>query len=216
MNNKRCYTWEIVLPNEAENYLDMHTNLILNFDAIWCTQDKDIYDDDVFDENMNLLHKAGDLKYTHTHYLIKLKTAKTLSAVAKIVKCKDTDVNYIKKTFDSALVYLVHFNCDDKYQYDPSDVQSNCDKLLSRFHKLIDNKKEMDDRVIPLFDFIDESEYLTFKQLVQYVYSTRQWNTFRANIGIYTRYLDEHNQMYDSQAYSLLNRVSIKKSTKKK
>lgn len=204
MNNKREYKYEVVLSCEKENYEELHANLLMNFDAIWCCHDRDVYETDVYDDENNVIHNAGDLKYKHVHYLIKLKTAKTISAVAKIIDCKESDVSYIK-SFKGALKYLIHYRCDDKYEYDVMDVKSNNDKLLSMFKKEIDVSLDMDDRVVPIFQYIDECEYLTFKQLVQYIYSSRQWNTFRANIGIYIKYLDEHNECYKSQSYSILN-----------
>jgi len=103
-SSKREYKYEIVLDTRKGEYQQQLANIITNFDTVYCTHDKDVYEDDVLDELGTVIHKAGDIKYKHTHFIIKMQYAKSISAVAKLVECKDTDIERIKN-MNSALKY---------------------------------------------------------------------------------------------------------------
>ena len=192
MESKREYKYEIVLRNDDEKYQEQLQNIITSFNTIYCVHDKDIYDDDLIIDDQ-LLHKAGDQKYKHTHFIIKLKYAKTISSVAKIVGCKETDVQRIKN-FNSALKYLIHYKDDSKFNYDYREVKYNNEELYKRFRELIFNDLEEDDKVLPLIDYIVTSKHpIYFEQFIYYVQSTRQWSVYRRNASTFIKLLDDHN-----------------------
>lgn len=193
MNNKREYKYEVVLSNNSELYDKQLYNIITNFDTVYCVHDKDVYEEDVYDTDMNLLHKAGNPKYKHTHFLIKMKYSKTISAVAKIIECKESDIELIKN-FNSALKYLIHYKDDNKFNYDVQEVKYNNEKLYKRFRELIYDDLEEDDKVVPLIDYIvNFNGLLDFEVFIRYVYTTRNWSVYRRNASTFIRLVDSHN-----------------------
>jgi hypothetical protein len=51
----------------------------------------------------------------------------TSQAVAKKMKVEEQYINKIRTTTKSAMLYLVHRNDTEKYQYSPEDVKANFD-----------------------------------------------------------------------------------------
>lgn len=195
MNNKREYKYEVVLPVDTDNYQDQLKNIITSFDAIYCTHDKDVYVDDVI-VNDELIHKAGDIKYKHTHFIIKFKTAKTISAVAKIIGCKETDIERIKN-LNSALKYLIHYKDDNKYNYSINDVKYNSDILYKRFRELIFDDLDEEDKILPLIDYISSyKSALDLNTFVRFVILNRQWSVYRRNASTFIKLIEEHNYIY--------------------
>lgn len=95
-----------------------------NFDYAYILHDKDVYDEDI--ENDTGEHKKGDLKKRHWHVVFSncSGNARTNKSIAKEL---GLDLNYIQqcRNLDNALLYLIHYNDDDKYQYIITDVVSN-------------------------------------------------------------------------------------------
>ena len=74
--------------------------------------DKDINDD-------------GSLKKPHWHIFLQFSEAQKFSDVSNWFAVGEQYVNCLRTRFDSAVVYLIHLNAPDKYQYSNSDVVSN-------------------------------------------------------------------------------------------
>lgn len=197
LKTSRRRQYEIVLPMENMNeYERMKENILINFRCLYAIHDKDFYDKDIYDDKGNLIHKDGDDKYLHTHFFIDMDNAKTISAVAKIVKCKETDIEYIK-SYKGAIGYLIHHKLKNKYNYPKEIVQYNDEKLYKEFLDIVRDDLEEDDKVIPLIEYINEFEgILTFALFLRYVYSTRQWSTYRRNASTFIKLIDEHNYRF--------------------
>lgn len=192
--SSRRRQYEIVLPmDDIREFDKMKENILLNFRCLYAKHDKDFYDKDIYDDNGVLIHKDGDDKYLHTHFFIDMDNAKTISAVAKIVKCKETDIQYIK-SYKGAIGYLIHHKLKNKYNYPKEIVQYNDDKLYKEFLDIVSDDLEEDDKVIPLIEYINDFEgTLYFATFLRYVYTTRQWSVYRRNASTFIKLIDEHN-----------------------
>ena len=198
MAEKRRRQYEIVLPMEdIRVFEEQKQNILDNFACLYAKHDQDYYDKDVYDDNDVLIHQDGDKKYLHTHFFIDMVNAKTISAVSKIVKCKETDVNYIK-SYDGAIKYLIHHGNTKKYNYPKEIVQHNNEKLYNKFLKLVEDDLEEEDKVLPLLEYIDNYDGpLWFTNFIRYVQYKRLWSVYRRNATTFIKLIDEHNQKFN-------------------
>lgn len=197
MNNKRFYNFILVIYEDDKDFKQQFANLQINYASIFIRHDKDVYENDEVDEKGKIIHNAGDLKKPHYHFIIKLKNAKTISAISKDSLVAEHMIEPVKKSFDGALRYLIHYGRDDKYQYSEDDVKSYDDKLLRRFQKAVNNDMTEEEKTEKIEDFIHNSgRFIEFKDLGAYVRKIGKWDAFRRNMSYFQRILDEHNNKF--------------------
>lgn len=80
-----------------------------------------IHDKDLLDN--------GEPKKKHFHCILTFSNSTTSEIVAKTLKVEEQYVNKIRTTTKSAMLYLVHRNNPEKYQYSPEQVVANFDYL---------------------------------------------------------------------------------------
>ena len=103
--------------------------------------------------------------------------------------------NYIEpvRSIEGMLTYLIHLNDKQKYQYKLEDVIGSS-KLLNQFKKCIKNNDLVEEeKIIELLDYIDRSEYITFKRFIRYACSIGRFDIVRRSQYIFIRLLEEHN-----------------------
>lgn len=197
MKNKRFYNFTCVIYEDDERFQEQYVNLRMNYECIYIRHDKDLFEEDAFDENMNLLHSAGDLKKPHYHFVIKCKNAKTISSIAKICNMDEHMIEPIKKSVNGALKYLIHYGYDNKYQYSVDEVESLDINLLKRFRKLIFDNASEEEQTDKIEDFLrNATKRVTLTQLGAYARNIAMWSVFRRNLGYYKAVLDEYNSRY--------------------
>lgn len=69
----------------------------------------------------------GQPKKPHFHIVLTFSNATTSDVIAKIMQVEEQYINKIRTTTKSAMLYLVHRNDPNKYQYNPSEVIANFD-----------------------------------------------------------------------------------------
>lgn len=184
MNNKRFYNFLLVIYEDDVNFKQQYSNLVVNYSSIYICHDKDV-------------DEEGELKKKHYHFIVKLKNAKTISALSKETLVGENMIEPIKKSFDGSLRYLIHYGRDDKYQYSADDVKSMDDELYRRFLKAVNNDMSEEEKVESIEEYIDKSGcYLTLKQLGSYVRKINKWDAFRRNMTYFRAILEEHNRKF--------------------
>lgn len=98
--------------------------------------DKDVFEDDTYDENDVLIHAKGDLKQPHIHLLIDFYHAHTFTAVKKMFTTEE-DSPRVEFTSSRAVCfrYLCHLDNPEKYQYDYKDIVSSDIAYYEKFCK---------------------------------------------------------------------------------
>lgn len=69
----------------------------------------------------------GQPKKPHFHIVLTFSNATTSDVIAKVMQVEEQYINKIRTTTKSAMLYLVHRNDPNKYQYNPSEVIANFD-----------------------------------------------------------------------------------------
>ena len=192
MENKRFYNFLGVIYEDDENFDNQFFNLTQEKDAIWIIHDSDINEE------------TGEPKKNHIHFVIKLKNACTISALAKRLEVNDNMIEPIKKSLNGSLKYLIHYGNDNKYQYDKDDVQSNSPKLKRKFQDLVTESIPEVDKVISIQDFIESChDYIDLATLGKYVQKINMWDAFRRNMTYFIKLIDHHNGRITAKRYKI-------------
>ena len=138
--------------------------------------DKDLADD-------------GSCKKSHWHIVLKFPNAVWNESLAKELGVMP---NYIEKarSLDSALLYLVHFGYEEKYQYELADVSGPLQTRLSSL--LVDDDEST--RVLTIYDLIRNSPgVVTYTEVFEKACKAGLYGDFR-RMGAGVMYLiNDHN-----------------------
>lgn len=185
MDNKRFYSFTLVIyeddpmfKNQFENLQSLNENLYIR------------HDNDVNEE-------TGEPKKPHYHYVLRLKSACTISALSKRIEVPEHMIEPVKKSFNGSLKYLIHYGLENKYQYEVDEVKGNSERLKRKFEYLVNTETPEVEKVMSIQTYI-ESYYgpLTMAMLGRYVQKINQWDAFRRNMTYFSKILDEHNIGY--------------------
>lgn len=192
-DNMRSKVFLLLLyPDEDATHSKALEYIKANYDYAAICQDKDVYlEDTTINE---VLHKAGELKKTHYHVVVRFKNPRWLTGVAKELGIAE---NYIRVShnFVRSLLYLVHYYESDKYQYPPEDVFGT---LKQRFKEAYGSEgKSESEKVMDIFAEIDKCEYkVDFAVFAKHIASIGYWDVLRRSSSLILRYLDLHNSKY--------------------
>lgn len=115
----KCYML-ILYPFEDENHRSVFEIIKSSYDCAYILHDKDLKE--------NSLNEF-DFKKPHYHIVLYFSNARYLTGVCKKL---GIEANYVTSwdSRDKALLYLVHKNNPDKYQYSIDSVGGNLKKVL--------------------------------------------------------------------------------------
>lgn len=114
--------WDFDLMNrvlaEKANVIEKYAYII---------HDKDTYSPE--EETKNPEHKAGSLKKSHIHLACSFQKNQPqhFESIAKWFNVPSNFVSKIKGRWENCMLYLIHKNAPEKYQYEISEVTANFD-----------------------------------------------------------------------------------------
>ena len=191
MENKRFYNFIIVIYEDDKNFDKQYFNLAQEKESIWIRHDQDIDDE-------------GNTKKPHYHFVLKLKNACTISALAKRIEVNENMIEPVKKSLNGSLKYLIHYGCDNKFQYDSNLVQSNSTNLKRKFEDLVTKDIPEVEKVMNIQEFIEScNDYIDLGVLGKYVQKINMWDAFRRNMMYFTKLVDQHNGKIANQRYHM-------------
>ena len=136
---RRCEIVSNLLSKEGNQLFDLENmkqqiskrNCIKDY--CYIIHDKDVYTEK--EEEQNPDHVAGEFKAPHIHLLLRFETPQKSNCIAEWFKIPENFVSKIHSKWENAVLYQIHFNSPDKYQYSMKEVVSNFDieKLISVF-----------------------------------------------------------------------------------
>jgi hypothetical protein len=116
----------------------------------------------------------GELKKPHIHWVGRA-TPRTLSVVSNFLGLPENDIEVVKN-FDNMVMYLIHLNDIDKFQYSPDDVETN----LPNIGQLLRRKSE--GQIVK--DLASVKMEKSWYDLVQYAVETESYDVLRRNLGV--------------------------------
>lgn len=170
---KRVRTIGIVLWPEDKTHLLALDYIKHNFENyIYILHDKD------FDEN-------GVIKKEHYHVILRFNNQRNITTIAKKLGIGENNF-YEIKSLTGQLRYLIHYDDDDKYQYDVSDVKGTL-YMLSKFKQSLKSSQDELSEVSLIYEFIEINKINDLHLLLDYVLENNLYSSFRRN---YTMFKD--------------------------
>lgn len=165
-----------------------------NYDYVAILHDKDFYAEDVLAEDGTLKYAKGEIKKAHWHVILRFKNATWNSAICKEL---GIEINYSEqiRNFDNAMMYLIHYNDSDKYQYDVKEVFGT---FKNRLTDILNNQNKSEgEKIVELIDFIENKKgYLSVTEFARYCANNGYWAEFRRSGSIFCKMIDEKNEKY--------------------
>lgn len=155
----------------------------LNYDYIYINHNKDLKNDDTE-------------KKEHIHLVLFCKNAKWNTALSTEL---GIDIRFIQKinNDDCILMYLLHKDKLEKYQYDIRELKGT-PKIIKKVENLLKNRDNTEsEKVVELLDFIHNSGPLLIKDFAFYCASIDNWDIFRRSALIFIKIIEEHNLLVD-------------------
>lgn len=116
----------------------------------------------------------GVLKKPHIHWVGRA-TPRSLSVVSNFLGLPENDIEVVKN-FDNMVMYLIHLNDIDKFQYSPDDVESN----IPNIGQLL--RRQSEGQIVK--DLASAKMQKSWYDLVQYAVETDSYDVLRRNLGV--------------------------------
>lgn len=178
MADKKFRSFAGTLYPDSESYdceLLLSTIRSKFIDWAYILHDKDV------DEN-------GELKKSHIHWVGRA-TPRCLSVVSNFLGLPENDIEVVKN-FDNMVMYLIHLNDIDKFQYSPDDVETN----LPNIGQLL--RRQSEGQIVK--DLASAKMQKSWYDLVQYAVDIDSYDIFRRNLGV-IRLIWEEVQIADAK-----------------
>lgn len=169
----------LLYPDDA-SHVEALKKIEQNYDYAYILHDCDVTED-------------GEVKKPHWHVVLRFKQAVWNTAICSEIGLETNYIEQVRK-MDNALLYLIHFNDADKYQYNKNDVKGT---LKKKIDELINSQdKSEGEKVSELIEYItSQDKRVTVTEFAQYCASNGYWAEFRRSGAIFCKILDEHNAM---------------------
>lgn len=185
--NKRYRIFNLLLyPDNSKHKKAIERLLSTEFNSVGILHNFDTYTEDLNE------HKAGEHKKEHYHFVVKFKNNRTISSLSKAL---DIEERFIEPTcsFKNSAKYLLHIGCENKYQYDSTDLIGS---LVPEIIKLIDDTTE-EIKAIKICHLLDDFEcYISTAVFLELISKNGLWGVYRRCCYSFNRVLDEHNSKY--------------------
>lgn len=168
---KRVRTIGIVLWPDDESHILALDYIKHNFENyIYILHDRDI------DEN-------NKPKKSHYHVILRFNNQRNIFTIAKKLGIGENNF-YEIKSFTGQLRYLIHFDDDDKFQYDVSDVHGTL-YMISKFKQSLKSSQDETSEVSLIYEFIENSKIDDLHILLDYVLENNLYSSFRRNYSMF-------------------------------
>ena len=158
--------------------------------------DKDTYTKK--DEEKNPEHKEGSPKHPHWHIDLQFKDSTEMKTIANWF---GVPINMLQKSisgyFEDMILYLIHKNACEKYQYAPEEVKANFDyikflkkgKIPGRIDEITEQIIDGKIREYNYTDFITPDEYQLYKLQIERAFEYRRDKIYTGNRNLEVIYI---------------------------
>lgn len=178
-------------PLEDETHKKAIEYVKKNYSYALICHDRDLFDENVVNEEGVVIHHSGEVKKPHTHLVIEFPNQRYRDSV-----CKGIGVppHYdMQDNKQMALTYLIHYNNIEKAQYQVEEVQGNLKQWLVEFLNKKFNTEEMN--LLDIMMYIDAQKYVNYSFLLKWACKNGYWSSLRRGGTFICKYIDEHNAL---------------------
>lgn len=143
---------------------------------IYILHDKDVKED-------------GTPKKAHYHVLLYFENQKLLSTLKNQLCLNDSDF-YEIRSLSGQLRYLIHYDDEDKFQYDIKDVYAT-NYMMTKFKQSISSIRSESEEASYIIDFIYSPGVTSLLQITQFVLDNDLYPCYRRNYSLFKDILKE-------------------------
>lgn len=181
-------TFACELYPEDETHLKILDEIKAYYEYAYILHDKDIWEEEVVDDDGITIHNPGDKKKPHYHVILNFKNPRSLDKIKNELGLKHLETC----NFYFYCRYLIHKDNPHKYQYREEDIVTNMDLRIHNALKRDYNSQEQDTRILLDYIFSQRSQsYLTLKQVIEYAMQNDCLLDLKKNINFYKLLIDD-------------------------
>lgn len=141
-----------------------------------------------------IFHDSDEGSKPHYHLILEAPNQVWNTSISKRF---GIPINLIERigSYEGALLYLIHYNNPDKFQYTIDSVHGS---LKDDFLKVLnrENEPSESEKVLKMIDWIYEQEgKIMISSFVQWTASNSLYDVFRRSAVIFIKCIDEHNRL---------------------
>lgn len=179
VSNERSIYWCLVLyPQEDITHKNALDYIQKHFSYAYIIHDRDV-------------DERGEFKKSHCHVIIKFNNYRWKKSISEELKI---EINYLQKCINlkSSLLYLIHFENDDKTNYNLNEVHGDLKVKLEYYLK--DKNINESEKVLFLLDFIKNYEYnLSLNDFIVFCCHQNMYDVYRRSAYSFNKIIEEHN-----------------------
>lgn len=166
-----------------------------SYEYLAIKHDKDIIDADDIKDDANA--EIGKPKKEHWHVIVSFDNARWNTSLAKDLGITENYIREVQK-LDNAMQYLLHYNDNNKAQYDIDEVFGTFkDKLEDSIEK---KQLTEGEKVSDMIDAIISSDKRwTVTEFAKYCAVNGYWAEFRRSGAIFCKIIEEHNNFVQQE-----------------
>lgn len=186
MSKFRTFACELY-PEDSE-HLKILEYIKKYYEYAYILHDKDIWEEEVVDDDGITIHKAGDTKKLHYHVILNFKNPRSLDKLKKELGLKHLETC----NFYFYARYLIHKDYPRKFQYDEKEIITNMELRIHNALKRDYNSQEQDTRILLNYIYSQRNQsFLTLKQLTDYAMENDCLLDLKRNINFYKYFIDD-------------------------
>lgn len=174
----RNRNWTLLLyPQEDETHSEVIEYIKKNYEYAMINHNKDVNED-------------GELKKEHIHLVFRTgQNARWRSAVAEEL---GLNLAYIEGcNLNKQLLYLIHKENPDKYQYSIDEVQGN---LKNKLVELLEKDKTDSENATKLLSYILETTNVNIISLTEFALENGIYGTLKKSSYLFNKLIEEKNR----------------------
>lgn len=142
--------------------------------------------------------KKGELKKKHRHYVIRFKNPRYLASVMKEFTQYEIPYQDIEaaRNLDNSLMYLVHYGCEDKHNYNLSDVFGSPALKRQLERCLNKSSQSVEEQLVSIIEMIDGHEighYIRLDEMLHICIDCGYLDTYKMYYNLIRDIIREHN-----------------------
>lgn len=177
VKNRNRYWTLLLYPQEDPTHKEVIEYIQKNYEYAMINHDKDITED-------------GELKKEHIHLIFKTgQNARWRSAVSEEL---GLNIAYIEGcNLNKQLLYLIHKENPEKYQYSIDEVQGN---LKNKLVELLEKDTTDTESATKLLSFIIETPNINIITLTAYAIENGIYGTLKKSAYLFNKIIEEKNR----------------------
>lgn len=196
-NKKSRWLCGILYPEDNESHKKALSLILTKYNSLAINHNKDVYLFDVTDENGEIVHRKGELKKAHYHFVVHFENARYISGFAKELGIEENVVQ-VCGSFKSTVIYCTHIDEPLKYQYQASDFVG---WLVPQAIKILDKPQDPGDMLMDVLRFIQEHPSISWFQLAEWCNTYGYYSTLMRNMSLIREVYFERRNTYNNHQY---------------